>query len=211
MIIDTVVVGMLMENCYIVGCERSREAVVIDPGDDSQRILDTLDRHGLTVRYVLNTHGHFDHVGGNGRIVQATGAKLLIHELDSAMLARADVTAAKFGLLAENSPTPAGFLHDGQFITFGDHRIQVVHTPGHTPGGCSLLVENVIFTGDTLFADSVGRTDFPGGSAAALTKSIKERLLTLPDQTVVYPGHGPSTTIGREKRHNPYIVNFGTL
>ncbi len=211
MIFETVVVGILMENCYIIGCERSREGVVIDPGDDSRKILDTVARHGLSVRYVINTHGHFDHVGGNGRIVQATGAELLIHELDNAMLGRADVTAAKFGLEAENSPQPTGFLHDGQIIAFGDHRIQVIHTPGHTPGGCSLLVDDVVFTGDTLFADSVGRTDFPGGSAVALGKSIRERLLTLPDETIVYPGHGPATTIGREKRHNSSIGNLGTL
>lgn len=211
MILESVVVGPLMVNCYVLGCENSREGVVVDPGDDTDRILDAVSRHGLKVVAVINTHGHFDHTGGNQRIVTETGAGLLIHELDAPMLARAVDTAAMFGLTAENSPPPSRFLTEGEFVAFGEYRLRVLHTPGHTLGGCSLHLEGMVFTGDTLFADSVGRTDFPGGSSVALGKSIREKLLILPDDTIVYPGHGPSTTIGRERKHNPYLTPSGVI
>lgn len=211
MILESVVVGPLMVNCYVLGCENSKEGVVVDPGDDTDRILDVVTRHGLKVVAVINTHGHFDHTGGNQRIVTETGAGLLIHELDAPMLARAVDTAAMFGLTAENSPPPSRFLTEGEFVAFGEYRLRVLHTPGHTLGGCSLHLEGMVFTGDTLFADSVGRTDFPGGSSVALGKSIREKLLILPDDTVVYPGHGPSTTIGRERKHNPYLTPSGVI
>ncbi|HOI15775.1 MAG TPA: MBL fold metallo-hydrolase [Geobacteraceae bacterium] len=200
-----------MVNCYVLGCENSKEGVVVDPGDDTDRILDAVSRHGLKVVAVINTHGHFDHTGGNQRIITETGAGLLIHELDAPMLARAVDTAAMFGLTAENSPPPSRFLTEGEFIAFGEYRLRVLHTPGHTLGGCSLHLEGMVFTGDTLFADSVGRTDFPGGSSVALGKSIREKLLILPDDTIVYPGHGPSTTIGRERKHNPYLTPSGVI
>lgn len=211
MILESVVVGPLMVNCYVLGCENSREGVVVDPGDDTDRILEAVSRHGLKVVAVINTHGHFDHTGGNQRIVTETGAGLLIHELDAPMLARAVDTAAMFGLTAENSPPPSRFLTEGEFVAFGEYRLRVLHTPGHTLGGCSLHLEGMVFTGDTLFADSVGRTDFPGGSSVALGKSIREKLLVLPDDTIVYPGHGPSTTIGRERKHNPYLTPSGVI
>lgn len=211
MILESVVVGPLMVNCYVLGCESSREGVVVDPGDDTDRILEAVSRHGLKVVAVINTHGHFDHTGGNQRIVTETGAGLLIHELDAPMLARAVDTAAMFGLTAENSPPPSRFLTEGEFVAFGEYRLRVLHTPGHTLGGCSLHLEGMVFTGDTLFADSVGRTDFPGGSSVALGKSIREKLLILPDDTIVYPGHGPSTTIGRERKHNPYLTPSGVI
>lgn len=211
MILESVVVGPLMVNCYVLGCENSREGVVVDPGDDTDRILDAVSRHGLKVVAVINTHGHFDHTGGNQRIITETGAGLLIHELDAPMLARAVDTAAMFGLTAENSPPPSRFLTEGEFVAFGEYRLRVLHTPGHTLGGCSLHLEGMVFTGDTLFADSVGRTDFPGGSSVALGKSIREKLLVLPDDTIVYPGHGPSTTIGRERSHNPYLTPSGVI
>lgn len=211
MILESVVVGPLMVNCYVLGCENSREGVVVDPGDDTDRILDAVSRHGLKVVAVINTHGHFDHTGGNQRIITETGAGLLIHELDAPMLARAVDTAAMFGLTAENSPPPSRFLTEGEFVAFGEYRLRVLHTPGHTLGGCSLHLEGMVFTGDTLFADSVGRTDFPGGSSVALGKSIREKLLVLPDDTIVYPGHGPSTTIGRERKHNPYLTPSGVI
>jgi glyoxylase-like metal-dependent hydrolase (beta-lactamase superfamily II) len=205
MILETVVVGPLMVNCYIIGCEATREGLVIDPGGDAEKILSAVARHELSIVQIINTHGHFDHVGANQALMTAFGVGLQIHELDAPMLAHADITALKYGLKAENSPPPTAFFSDGDTIPFGKCSLKVLHTPGHTRGGCSLYGEGVVFTGDTLFAESVGRTDFPGGSSATLLKSIREKLLTLPDPTLVYPGHGPATTISHERLHNPYL------
>ncbi|MHC1698199.1 MAG: MBL fold metallo-hydrolase [Geobacteraceae bacterium] len=205
MILETVVVGPLMVNCYIVGCETTREGLVIDPGGDAEKILSAVARLDLTIVQIINTHGHFDHVGANQTLMAAFGVGLRIHELDAPMLAHADITALKYGLKAENSPPPTGFLCDGDIISFGKCSLKILHTPGHTRGGCSLYGESVVFTGDTLFAESVGRTDFPGGSSATLVTSIREKLLTLPDETVIYPGHGPASTIGHERLYNPYL------
>lgn len=211
MILEAVVVGPLMVNCYVLGCEETREGLVLDPGGDPEKILAVVSRLGLKIQKVVNTHGHFDHVGGNLAIMEALGVGLLIHELDMPMLDRADDTALKYGLRAVNSPPPTGFLREGEPIGFGTCHFKVLHTPGHTPGGCSLHGEGVVFTGDTLFAESVGRTDFPGGSAEALGRSIREKLLTLPDNTIVYPGHGPATTVGHERLYNPYLTKSGWL
>ncbi len=207
MIFETIVVGHLAVNCFILGCETTREAVIVDPGADAQRVLDAVKKLDLKVRYVINTHGHFDHVGGNSKVVAATGAPLLVHEADIPFLSRASDVAVMYGLQAENSPAPAEFLKEGMTISFGTCSIKVLHTPGHTPGGCCLYLESEgkVITGDTLFADSVGRTDFPGSSHEALITGIREKLLVLPDETAVYPGHGPATTIGHERRHNEYL------
>ena len=207
MFFETVVVGPLGVNCFVLGCEETKEGIVVDPGADADRVLAVVKRLGLTIGQVINTHGHFDHVGGNRRLIEATGAKLLIHEADAYFLSRAVDVAAAYGLATENSPAPDGFLQDGMVITFGTHQLKVLHTPGHTPGGCCLYLESEgkVITGDTLFADGVGRTDFPGSSHQALIDSIRDQLMTLPDETRAYPGHGPSTTIGHERLHNPYI------
>jgi hydroxyacylglutathione hydrolase len=205
MIFETVIVGQLAVNCYILGCERTGKGIVIDPGADADRILPVLSKLGLKIIHVVNTHGHFDHVGGNGEILKVTGADLLLHEADVPLLSRAVATAAAYGLPAENSPHPDEYLLDGMTIPFGDYELRVLHTPGHTPGGCCLYSEGMVITGDTLFADSVGRTDFPGGSLEALMESIHSKLLTLPDDTIVHPGHGPASTIGRERVRNPYL------
>lgn len=207
MIFETIVVGHLAVNCFILGCETTREAVIVDPGADAQRVLDAVKKLDLKVRYVINTHGHFDHVGGNSKVVAATGAPLLVHEADIPFLSRASDVAVMYGLQAENSPAPAEFLKEGMTISFGTCSLKVLHTPGHTPGGCCLYLESEgkVITGDTLFADSVGRTDFPGSSHEALITGIREKLLVLPDETTVYPGHGPATTIGHERRHNEYL------
>ena len=164
-------------------------------------------RHGLKIRYIINTHGHFDHVGGNLQAVKAFGAPLLIHESDAAMLGRAAEVARMYGMQGENSPAPDSFLAEGMEIVFGSHRMKVLHTPGHTQGGCCLYLEaeKKVITGDTLFADSIGRTDLPGGSHEQLLASIRTKLFTLPDDVTAYPGHGPETTIGHEKRNNPYF------
>lgn len=207
MIFETVVVGHLEVNCFILGCESTREGVVVDPGSDPEKILEAVNRLGLTVRHVINTHGHFDHVGGNRLVLAATGATFLIHGGDVPFLSRASDVAAMYGLTTENSPLPDLLLEDGMVIPFGGYDIKVLHTPGHTPGGCCLYLESQgkVITGDTLFAGGVGRTDFPGSSHEDLIEGIKTKLMTLPEATVAYPGHGPSTTIGHEKRYNPYI------
>ena len=205
MIFDSVVVGPLGVNCYIIGCESTREGAVIDPGGDAERIIAAFSGRGLKIVHVLNTHGHFDHIGANRAILEATGADLLIHEADVPFLTLADRAAAAFGVKGENSPPPDGFLQDGITIAVGELELKVIHTPGHTPGGCCFYGNGMVVTGDTLFAESIGRTDLPGGSLEALLGSIQGKLLGLPDDTVVYPGHGPSTTIGREKARNPYL------
>ena len=207
MLFDTIVVGPLGVNCSVLGCEATGQGVVVDPGDDADRILAQVQQHGLKIVAIINTHGHFDHVGANRQLTQATGAPLYIHQADAPMLERVAKTAAMYGLPGENSPQPDRLLEDGMLIEFGTHRLQVIHTPGHTQGGCCLYLEaeNKLIAGDTLFADGVGRTDLPGGSHQQLVESIKNRLFTLPDQVQVYPGHGPTTTIGHEKRHNPYL------
>jgi hydroxyacylglutathione hydrolase len=207
MIFETIVVGPLEVNCFILGCETTREGVIVDPGSEPEKILAAAGKLGLTIRQVINTHGHFDHVGGNRRVLAATGATLLIHGGDVPFLSRAADVATKYGLTTENSPPPDQLLEDGLLLTFGEYGMQALHTPGHTPGGCCLYLESEgkVITGDTLFAEGVGRTDFPGSSHEALIEGIRSKLLTLPDKTVAYPGHGPATTIGHEKRYNPYI------
>jgi glyoxylase-like metal-dependent hydrolase (beta-lactamase superfamily II) len=207
MIFETLEVGPLGVNCFILGCETSREGVVIDPGGDVERIAEIVQRHGLKIRYIINTHGHFDHVGGNLQAVKAFGAPLLIHESDAAMLHRAAEVARMYGIQGENSPAPDSFLTENMDIVFGTHHMKVLHTPGHSQGGCCLYLEaeKTVITGDTLFADSIGRTDLPGGSHEQLLASVKTKLFTLPDEVKAYPGHGPKTTIGHEKRNNPYF------
>ncbi len=204
MILQSLVVGPIMANCFIIGCEKTRKAAVIDPGDESSRILMKLAEHKLTVEYIINTHGHFDHVGANRKLKEATGAKLVIHALDQSMLKVLSETSAAFGLSVENSPPPDQTVQDGDIIQFGEIILTVLHTPGHTPGGISLHTDGVVFVGDTLFAGSIGRTDFPGGDFDTLISSIKNKLYSLGDQVIVYTGHGPETTIGREKRSNPF-------
>lgn len=207
MLIETIVVGPLGVNCFILGDKQDSEGVVVDPGADCEMILAAVKRLGVKVKYVINTHGHFDHVGCNRPLVEATGAEFLIHEKDLALLRLASKSARNYGLVVEDSPEPTRFLTDGMRLEFGRRTIEVLHTPGHTQGGCCLLLrkEGLVITGDTLFADSVGRTDLPGGSHETLIASIKEKLMPLEDTTVVWPGHGPSSTIGRERRLNPYI------
>jgi glyoxylase-like metal-dependent hydrolase (beta-lactamase superfamily II) len=205
LIIKELAVGMLMANCIILGCEKTREAAVIDPGDETERILLSLADSKLRLKYIINTHGHFDHVGGNKKMKEATGADILIHFLDAPMLSRLSSDATLFGFSAENSPPPDRTLEDNDTISFGEITLKVIHTPGHSPGGISLYIDSNVFVGDTLFADSIGRSDLPGGDFNTLISSIKNRLFELGDDVKVFPGHGPNTTIGREKLSNPFV------
>jgi glyoxylase-like metal-dependent hydrolase (beta-lactamase superfamily II) len=205
MLIKKLAVGPIMANCFIVACDQTREAAVIDPGDEAERILRTLAEARLTVTQIINTHGHFDHVGANRRMKQATGAPILIHALDAPMLRSLSRSAAAWGMSAEDSPPPDRMIDQGDTISIGTITFQVIHTPGHTPGGVSLHADGYVFVGDTLFAGSVGRTDFPGGDFDTLKSSIQQKLFTLGDEVQVFTGHGPETTIGEEKRHNPFV------
>jgi glyoxylase-like metal-dependent hydrolase (beta-lactamase superfamily II) len=205
MIIKTLPVGPIMANCFIVGCQETLEAAVIDPGDEADKILQLVADLDLNVKTIINTHGHFDHVSANKGIHTATNAPILIHALDAPMLEQISASAANWGLSAEDSPPPDRTINDGDTISFGQITLKVMHTPGHTPGGVSLFTDGHVFVGDTLFAGSIGRTDFPGGDFATLKSSIQDKLFALGDDVRVYTGHGPETTIGHEKQHNPFV------
>jgi len=205
MIIKTLPVGPIMANCFIVGCKSTLEAAVIDPGDEAGKILESVAGLNLTVSYIINTHGHFDHVSANKAVHAVTRAPILIHALDAPMLGKISASAANWGISAEDSPAPDRTVDDGDTITVGKISFKVIHTPGHTPGGISLYTDGHVFVGDTLFAGSIGRTDFPGGDFATLKSSIQDKLFTLGDDVRVYTGHGPETSIGRERQHNPFV------
>jgi hydroxyacylglutathione hydrolase len=194
-----------MANCYILGCENTKEAVVIDPGDDGDQILMALAKSALKVKYLINTHGHFDHVGANKAMKEATNAEIGIHPDDAPMLMELSKSASMFGLSAENSPPADILLNHGDQVSFGDITLEVIHTPGHSKGGICLYTKGYLFAGDTLFKSSIGRTDLPGGNYDTLIASIRTKLFGLPDDTIVYTGHGPETSIGDEKRMNPFL------
>lgn len=206
MILKGIEISAMAVNCYIVGCEETREVAVIDPGGNPRAIINLLNQDDLKAVYIINTHGHIDHIGGNGAVKNATGAQILIHPGDAKMLVN---PASNFSFLMGSkatSPAADKLINEGDTIKIGNTvELQVIHTPGHSPGGICLKTGNIIFVGDTLFQGSIGRTDFPGGSYKQLIDSIKTKLLCYPDDTICYPGHGPATNIGFERQHNPFL------
>ena len=204
MILKKLVVGPFEANCYIVGSESSKEGMIIDPGAEAEVILGEVKDLGLEIRSIVLTHGHIDHIGALKEVKEATGAEVVIHT-DEAESLQEQPLSKLFGLSHPTPPSPGRLLHDGDSIDAGDLHFLVLHTPGHTPGGICLMGEGVIFTGDTLFNCGIGRADFPGGNYSQLMNSIHTKLMILPDNTTVYPGHGPETTIGTERGANPFL------
>lgn len=208
MFLEQLQVGHMAVFAYLVGDEESGEALIIDPAADADEIIAEAKTNNLNIKYIVNTHGHVDHIMGNAEMKKLTGAQIIVHEDDAGMLTTTSpMTLRMFG--AQHSPPADITVKDGDTIAVGKVSLKVLHTPGHTPGGMSLHVDGFVFTGDTLFVEAVGRTDFPGSSWPAMLRSIRERLFTLPDETKVLPGHNygrtPTSTIGHEKKFNPFV------
>lgn len=208
MLIKSLTVGSMSVCCYVLVCEVTKEAVVIDPGGDAPKILAELKKLGGALKKIVNTHGHPDHVAENATLKMATGAAIVMHTDDAAFFGQREVVQYFSGLGLPFSPPPDRLVKDGDSITFGEESLKVIHTPGHTPGGMCLYSKPNLFSGDTLFVGGVGRSDFPGGNGRQLFNAIRDKLLTLPNDTRVWPGHGyggQSSTIGEEKRSNPFL------
>lgn len=201
--------GSFQTNCYLLGSEVTKEGIVIDPGSDPLVILDQVRQLGLKINLIVNTHGHVDHVLGIESVKRALGARFAIHADELPILEQAPAAHATwFGKESNPVPQPDVLLKDGDIIEVGEIKLTVIHTPGHSPGGICLHTDGIVFSGDTLFNFGIGRTDFPGGNHRQLLNSIAKRLFSLPDDTVVLPGHGPDTTIGEERQGNPFLVGY---
>ena len=207
MIIRSLVVGPLESNCFIIADENTKEGLVVDPGDEPDRILDLINKNSFNIKYIVCTHAHFDHVGAVPDLKKETGAKLVLHRDDLELYKSTKDQAAIWGYELDPLPEPDMFVSEGDKIEVGDLRFEILHTPGHSPGGICLYGEGILITGDTLFAGSVGRTDFYGGDMEKLKRSFR-RLLSLSDKIKVLPGHGPETTIGQERTDNFFSYNF---
>ena len=207
MIHEILPVGLLECNCSIVGDETTREAAVIDPGDDIEEILAVVERLGLRVTQIVVTHAHIDHIGGAHKLKQATGAPVSLHDSDLALYENIDLQAQWLGMDAPERTAVDSLVRDGDRLRIGSVEIVAIHTPGHTKGSVSLWIpaEKKVLAGDTLFRDSIGRTDLPGGDGRQIVRSIRDKLFALPEETLVVPGHGGPTTIGREMRFNPFV------
>ena len=215
MILESAAVGPFFKNGYVVGCENTREAVFIDPGDEVDQLLAFVRAEQLEVTHILLTHAHVDHVSGVAEAKRALGVPIYLHQDDLFLYQNAVRTGMMFGLTVEEPPPVDVFYEGDDPIAFGDYRVRVLHTPGHCPGGVCLAVSRTgdaspphLFVGDTLFAGSIGRTDLPGGDYATLLKAITEVLFAFPDESLVCSGHGPETTIGREKANNPFVLEY---
>lgn len=210
--IKQMVVGVMEVFCYIVVCEKTGECVVIDPAGDEEKIFAEIRNSGLSLKYIVNTHGHADHTCGNAKMKALTGAPIVMHALDDEFFRRPENVAWAKQMGFDPSPPADLAVEDGYILKFGELEMEFIHTPGHTPGSCCLKVDNNLFTGDTLFVGAVGRTDLPGASFEQLLKSIETKIITLPPETLILPGHDygdqPTSTIKREMETNPYITDF---
>jgi glyoxylase-like metal-dependent hydrolase (beta-lactamase superfamily II) len=199
--LETIRVGPLATNCYILACQKSRQALIIDPGAEPQRIKRLMHSRGYQVKFIINTHGHIDHVGADS----AFDLPVYIHKLDADFLrAQKNIFGMSFGY-AFRSVEPTRLLEDGDKVALGKIELKIIHTPGHSPGSICLYCQNLLFSGDTLFCSGIGRTDIPFGDGKAIVNSIKKKVFSLPDDTAVFPGHGDFTSIGEEKRSNPFL------
>ena len=209
MIVKQYEVGNFSVFCYLIGDEETKEGLLIDPADDAEMLISETTSHGLRkIKYIVNTHSHVDHIMGNAEMVKKTGAKIIIHEEDASFLTQTPPFLLEM-FRAKSSPPADMTVKEGDMIQVGKVGLKVIHTPGHSPGGMSLYIDEMVFTGDSLFVGSVGRTDFPGSSWDELEASIRKKLYVLPGDTVVFPGHNygptPTSTIQYEKRHNPFV------
>jgi hydroxyacylglutathione hydrolase len=207
MIHEILPVGVLQCNCSVLGDEQTREGIVVDPGDDIDSVLAIVRKHGLTVKAIVITHAHIDHIGGAQKMKAATGAPVFMNPNDAELQAMLDAQAAWLGMRTPEQVEVDSAAKDGDRLVMGATEIQVLHTPGHTQGSICLWMpsESTLLAGDTLFRDSIGRTDLPGGNSRQILQSIHDKLMALPEETVVVAGHGPATTIGREKQVNPFV------
>ncbi len=230
MFLEKIVVGPFQCNCSILACEKTREAIIIDPGDEADRILEIIRRDGLKPKYLLHTHAHLDHVGATEEVASQAHGEVCLHREDQFLYDNMAMQTALFNLPSFSVPPVKNYLEDKDVLKFGEHKIEVLHTPGHTPGSVTFYIPPVgaglvsalpanhlkldgqtqdlplLFTGDTLFMGSIGRTDLWGGDFGQILHSIKNKLLPFNDETQVYPGHGPETTIGAERQHNPFLT-----
>lgn len=209
MIFETAVVGPLQCNCMLLACPKTLEAVLIDPGDEPQKIVAMVEAKGVRVKYLLHTHAHFDHIGATGALTATLGAAPCLHRDDDDLYRNLPLQGKLFGMAFGPAPDVHKYFEHEEELVFGEHRLRVIHTPGHSPGSVCFQLrggDERVFSGDTLFQGSVGRADLWGGNGRQLITSIRERLLTLDDEVQVYPGHGPSTEIGLERRSNPFLI-----
>lgn len=206
MLLLTVPVGLLSTNCYIVACDDTREAAVIDPGDEASEILEKINDNNLHVKYIINTHAHWDHIGANNALKLETKAEVLLHKNDVDILQDEFRNLAGFLGVTETASEVDVLLSDGDIVEIGESiSFEVLHTPGHTPGSICLLGKDILFSGDTLFSGSIGRTDLPGGSYKNIISSVNEKIKNLPEHLEIYPGHGPKTSVKEEKENNPFL------
>jgi len=197
--------GPLLTNCYIAGDTKTGEALVIDPAGDADTIFLTAGRMNLKISTIVLTHAHVDHISGVKELKEITGANFMLHKKEALLLKSAPLQAVFFGIKPFLAPTPDSFLDEGDNLKVGNMTFNIYHIPGHSPGSICLHFNGVVFSGDVIFYDSIGRTDLPGGNFEELISGINKKLMTLPDNTIIYPGHGPSTTVGREKKYNPFL------